>query len=220
MNHCDAYVSLGFNCEIGMQFVRIGYEVSSFFRYTFSPNESTLNLIRNDFRDIYLKENLVPHTDSMVRDVKYNIMFHSPLASALEPMTGQRRYRKDYDFDAVYANDYRKIVYFIDMWNALAGSEKRVVYFMKAEPNSGRAFAERVLATFHEKYPGHRFTIVYLQPESMREPDWSLPGLVNYYLPSFAPIESAHVVDTAAWDRLFAEYPLSPLLFIKGLAEK
>ena len=112
----DAYISLGSNCEAGFQLRRIGYNDSSFFRWTLSPYKSTFNLIQNDFKNLFLKENLVPVWDNMVEDTKYKISFHSKLLSKQDEVTKQRSFLDTYDFEQIYQSEYQKIQHFIQKW--------------------------------------------------------------------------------------------------------
>lgn len=205
----DAYVSLGFNCEPGLQFQRHGYHEGSFFRFTFSSLESTLALLRADFADVFLKENIVPHTDTLVRDVKYGVVFHSDLHSEVEATTGRREFKRDYNFDQVHRlYTTLTIQPLVQKWRALTASRQRVLYVLKLESGQGRDAAEAAHRTIQALYPAHRFCILCVQPETRREPDWNAPGLANRYLSRFAPIANAHDADHAGWDRLFAEFPL------------
>jgi hypothetical protein len=206
----DAYISLGDNCEAGLEFTRIGYAESSFFRFTSSLFESTYRLIDNDFGGIYRKENLVPVGEGvpMVRDVEYDIVFHSNLPHRKDPDTPQCRLIAGSVLDEIHAGEMSKIRHFIDKWNALTRSDREVLYFVKLPEGPGRILAGRLLDLFSRKYPGHRFTLLFLQTEDRREPDWGLPRVLNRYLPRFAPWQNAHDSDHAAWDRIFAELPL------------
>lgn len=205
----DSYISLGDNCEAGLQFERIGYHESSFFRYLYSPVESTIRLLENDFKGVFLRENLVPHqyNNHMVCDVKYDIYFHSQLVSAKDSQ-GNLYFLSDYNFEELYQQELGKVHYFIQKWEALAASGKRVLYLMKDELNPSREKAEHVTSLVRQRYPDHDFLLVYLQVETHREPEWNTPNLVNRYFPRFAPVTNAFDADLETWDSLFAEFPL------------
>jgi len=204
----NTYVSLGSNCEAGFQFKRIGYDESSFFRWTLSPYSSTYNLIKNDFQNLYLKENLVPVWNNMVEDHQYRISFHSHLLSKQNDQTGKRYFLTDYDFDKIYQEEYQKIQYFVNKWNSLVNSDKNVLYIIKEERHGSKSNAEKLLNLFKQKYPNHKFAIAYIQGQDKYEPDWGLDQLKNIYFPRFAPISQADDADTAAWDDLFNRFPL------------
>lgn len=205
----DAYVSLGHNCEAGLQFRRIGYEESSFFRFTSNSFESVLAVIRDDFAGVFQRDNLQPHTDDMVRNTLYEIVFHSDLRSAADPQSGRRHFLPAYDFDEVYGRkEAPKVRHLVAKWRALTRSQQDVLYVLKLDGADRRARALQLRAVFREKYPAHRSTILCLQTADPAEPNWGIPGLVNRHLPRFAPFDNAHDADTAAWDRLFQEFPL------------
>lgn len=207
----DAYVSLGNNCEVGLQFRRIGYEESSFFRFTSNSLESVLAIIRNDFAGVFQRENLQPHTDDMVMDTRYDIVFHSGLKSVENPGSAQRHFLPSYDFDEVYGcKDAPKVRHLVAKWHALTRSQQEVLYILKLNDENRRALATDLLALFREKYPAHRATILCLQTVDPAESDWEVPGLINRHFPRFAPFDNTHDADTAAWDRIFAEFPLRP----------
>lgn len=205
----DKYISLGSNCEAGFQFRRIGYDESSFFRWTLSSFDSTYKLIQNDFQDVYLQENLVPVWDNMVEDSKYNISFHSQLLSNKDPETNQRYFLDNDNFDIIYQEEYLKIEHFIQKWFSLVQSEQYVLYIIKQEKNSSRANAEKLLKLFEDKYPTHRYTIAYIQDKQFYEGNWQLPKLKNIYFSRFAPISQADDGEIADWDRLFQQFPLN-----------
>jgi len=205
----DAYVSLGDNCETGLQFRRIGYEESRFFRFTFNPFPQVLAVIRHDFGEVYERGNLRPHTDDMVCDTRFGVVFHSDLKSQLDPASGQRRFLSSYDFDEVYGRrDAPKVRHLVAKWRALTQSQQDVLYILKLNDDNRRALAQELLAVFRKKYPAHRATILCLQSVDPIEPDWGIPGLANRHMPCFAPFDNTHDADTAAWDRIFSEFPL------------
>lgn len=203
----NSYISLGSNCEAGFQFRRIGYEESSFFRWTYSPFQSTFNLINNNFKDIYLRKNLIPVWDNMVQDEKYNISFHSKLLSNKNE-NNKRFFLSNYDFDCIYKEEYQKIQYFIEKWYSLINSDKLVLYIIKEEKDGSKTQAEKMLNLFEQKYPEHKFTIAYIQHQQSREPDWGFDKLKNIYFSHFAPIDQADDGDIDSWNSLFSKFPL------------
>jgi hypothetical protein len=204
----DSYISLGSNCEAGFQFKRIGYNESSFFRWTLSSFESTYNLIQNNFQNLYLKDHLVPVWDNMVEDTKYKISFHSKLLSKIDQQNNRRYFLSDYNFDAIYQEEFQKLQYFVHKWNALVNSDQYVLYIIKQEQNSSKAQATKLLNLFEQKYPEHKFTIIYIQHKKYQEPDWGLNKLKNVYFPSFAPVDQADNGDIDSWNELFSKFPL------------
>jgi Putative papain-like cysteine peptidase (DUF1796) len=130
----DSYISLGDNCEIGLQFRRIGYEHSSFFRFTASPFKSTYQIIENDFQNIFLKENLVPRVcrdreTVMVRDTKYDIGIHAAMPY-VKTEKGKNLFIQNEAFNAAYDREYSKVRYLIEKWNSLVKSDQNVLYLI------------------------------------------------------------------------------------------
>ena len=205
----DAYISLGTNCEAGFQLRRIGYEESSFFRWTLSSYKSTFKLIQNDFADIYLKENLVPVWDNMVEDQEYKISFHSQMLSQKQDKDQPRKFLTSYDFNEIYQAEYQKIQHFIQKWFELVNSNKLVLYIIKEEQHGSKYNGKKLLDLFESKYPSHKFEIAYIQHEEKQEADWGFDKLNNIYFPRFAPISQADQGDIKSWDALFARFPLN-----------
>ncbi len=209
----DRYISLGDNCEAGLQFWRIGYDESSIFRFTIIDSDKLINIIENDFADIFCKENLIPASvDHMIRDIKTGIAFHSELYSAVDTSSGKRSFRDDYDFDEVFAKEKTKIAYFVRKWRKLVSSKERILYFIKKNQLSNREDAESILNTFMKHYPEHDFQILYIQPKSLYEPDWGYERLHNVYVDYLAPYDNTEEgADVQGWNKLFSQYPLKKL---------
>lgn len=208
----DHYISLGDNCEIGFEFRRIGYEYSNFFRFAFSPFNSTYKLINNNFQDVFSRENIRPHlvnadNTTMIIDKKYEICFHAKIPY-IETKEGNFFCIENENFDIAYTREYGKIRYFIDKWDSLVNSNKKVLYFIKSKNQTSRSNAEKLLKLFYTKYPKHDFSIVYLQLSSYYEQDWHIDHLYNRYIPKFAPLDQTHLGDSKAWDKIFSEFPL------------
>gem|GEM_PF-1794151 len=205
----DRYISLGDNCEAGLQFWRIGYDESSIFRFTIIDSDKLINIIENNFTDIFDRENLVPASvDHMIRDTKTGIAFHSELYSAIDPTNGKRSFRNDYNFDEVFAKEKTKVEYFVQKWRELTSSKERVLYFIKKNQCSNREDAENILNTFLKHYPEHDFLILYIQPITLFEPDWGFERLHNVYVDHLAPYDNTEEgADTTGWNELFRRYP-------------
>ncbi|NPA24730.1 MAG: hypothetical protein GXO34_02760 [Deltaproteobacteria bacterium] len=206
----DAYISLGDNCEPGLQFRRIGYQRSSLFRYTTVTSNALITLINNDFSDLFLKENLEPAAvDHMVFDRGSGMAFHSRLYSRFDPDIGKRTFRTDYDFDKIYRQEKNKVDYLVDKWHKLAASSQKVLYFFKNNQGSSRKEAVALRDTLANRYPEHDFLILYLQPRSLFEPPWGEARLANVYLDHLAPYDNAlKGADRQGWNHLFRNYPL------------
>jgi tetratricopeptide (TPR) repeat protein len=205
----DAYISLGSNCEAGLQFRRFGYEESSFFRFTLSSFAATFAALESDFAGMFKRDNIRPHTDGMVHDIGSGITFHSDLKSAINPQSGRREFLTEYDFDEVYGmNERPKIRHLIAKWRALTQSQQNVLYFLKLDDENPRERALCMADLFRRKYPGHQWTMLCFQSVDPTQADWNIPGVINRYVSRFAPIGNAYDADLQAWDRIFAEFAL------------
>lgn len=203
----DAYISLGDNCEPGLQFRRIGYEESSIFRFASIDSHFTLGLLKTDFAGFYKKENIIPAQDAMVRDAGTGIAVHSKMTSSIQG-DGERRFNKNYDFDVIYQKEKEKIDYLVKKWRDMVFSSKKVLYFFKRNFHSSREDAMLFYETFSALYPCHDWTILYIQSDEHKEEPWGMDRLKNEYLSVLAPYDDAHASDRAGWDRLFKKYPL------------
>jgi tetratricopeptide (TPR) repeat protein len=215
----DAYVSLGENCEAGLQFLRINYTESSFFRFTSNTWLSVLKILQNNFKDIFEKEYIVPRPKCkhMVKNTKYNIAFHSKLISTINHATGEQAFSLDYNFDEVFNNETNKINYLIQKWNNLMNSDKKILFILKNDSQEKRLKQkdlEKLVCLFLEKYSNRNFKIICLQLSKFKESKWKSEYLINHYFPYFAPRNSAKDADLKSWDNLFANYPLSQQLQI------
>ena len=216
----DSYISLGDNCESGLQFRRIGYEDSSFFRFTRYFSFSTLvKIINNDFKDIYLKNNLIPTTDNMVKDRFYNIIFHSRLKSHINKQN-QRVFNSNYDFDEIYNVELSKIYYLADKFRQIASSKKRCLYFLKSDYfDLTINDLESLIGIILDKYPNHLFDILYLTTKKknyrkLSEAHELSPlkdRIIIKYFSKFAPYDSALQSDRSAWNKIFVNFPLKKL---------
>jgi hypothetical protein len=210
-NLYDAYISLGDNCEAGLQLRRIGYEESSLFRFArYFSFQTLLNLIDKDFAELFLQENLVPMSDDMVKDKKYNIGFHSKLCSCLNEF-GDRAFEENDDFTKIYQHEYSKIKYLIYKWNSLVNSSKKVLYILKSSyfkiKHHDLIELSRLLSS---KYPRHNFEILALELEQYQEQqkDWQIDRVTQRFVSQFAPYEKAKFADSQLWDSVFADFPL------------
>lgn len=126
------FISLGNNCEIGFQFKRIGYDKSSFFRFASCKFPSLIKILENNFKDIYKFENLIPVTNTMVRDIKYNIAFHSQMTSKVINekrlfTMNERERKKIYDFEL------SKIKYLLKKQDEQFTSDQKKFFFLKTD---------------------------------------------------------------------------------------
>src|SRR6516225_7169551 len=75
------FESLGDNCEFGFVQRANGYEDGGLFRWSISPLEKLILCFDENFKDLYLFENLEPSAPDMVRDIATGLMFHTQMHS-------------------------------------------------------------------------------------------------------------------------------------------
>ena len=216
-NSFDAYISLGDNCEAGLQFVRIGYQESSFFRFTSSNFNTTFNIIKNDFSDIFNRDYIIPRPGCtrMVVNNKYKIAFHSKLSSTVDSQQNQY-FSLDYDFEEAFQDETNKINYLIGKWHKLMESDRKILFFLKNDSDKkylDEKMANKLRILLFKKYKNHNFKILCLQLDKFAEPQWKNPALINRYFPYFAPRTSAMHGSSpdSSWDKIFAEFPIRTL---------
>jgi len=196
----DYFVSLGNNCEIGLQLRRVGYDKSSFFRFTYCNYASLVNILENQFRDIFLLENLIPHTDNMVKDTKYNIVFHSKLHSTLRD--GSREFIRNKDFKEVYTQEFEKHNYLIQKDMALFRSKQKILFFIKSNMLLQMEQLDKLVDIFKKYNPDMKFQILYITPQ----PYISSNDFVSIEkISKYAPDANVHDVDLDYYNKLFMQ---------------
>jgi hypothetical protein len=107
------FESLGNNCELGFVLHAAGAVGGGLFKWTESPPESVLNLIKNDLLGFYQFENLFPFRSGMVWDSACRLGFHSKMISEKSGWIGSTTERMEiYDSElarqSVLAQRFRK----------------------------------------------------------------------------------------------------------------
>ena len=179
---------------------------ASFFNWTYCSYLSMKNIISNDFQELLEWNNLIP-TGIMVYDRRHDISFHGSVFHA----TNNGQY---VDLAKLHlASLQSKVCHLIDKWKKITGSGSFVTYFLKLlNSENARESACQLRELLKQKYPTHRFEIVVLQSleQTLAELDWNEPKIYNRYLERFASDERPDLSDDASWDRLFAEFPVTP----------
>lgn len=136
-----------------------GFCESGIFNWALTPFSSLIDLIRNDFEGIYKIENLVPYTNSMVKDTKYNISFHTAMCSELTK-NGLVFLHDAEERKKIYKEEYSKIGYFVDKWMNTVYSSQRIVYIVK---NSAGVSLSKIIELdllLQSKFPEHNYIII------------------------------------------------------------
>lgn len=201
----DYYISLGSNCEPGIQFRRIGYEESSLLRFAYTPPKSLLNLLEKDFEKLFLFENLVPHAHGMVRDEEYNIAFHSKMISKNK----NNEICFVSDVDSIYFDENEKVKYLVSKWRSLFSSvDSQTAYFIRDNFGLGKGYSLKILDFLREKHVANNFKLIHVQEDQCNDNDWGIEGICNEYITKFAPFNDVYSADESAWDIIFNKHPL------------
>jgi hypothetical protein len=196
----DEYISLGGRCETAFQFRRVlGRDSSSFFSWNVTPLPSLIRLLETDFAGILQPETLAPN-EWLVYDQSADYSFH---------LHGEGRKSKEHpDFLNNLAQFKEKADYLIQKLRDDARSGKRIAYFYRAEENYDlKPQAERVRDLLAALHGGINFTLIFVQEESRRTPDWNIEGVRNRYLTRFAPFNDQGDAHLLSWDKIFREFP-------------
>ncbi len=201
----DHYISLGDNCEVGLQFMRYGYNESSFFRYVACDIDSLANLIENEFNGIFLFENLVPSYDDMVRDVKYGIAFHSDMKSSI--VDGVRVFlHEEVERKQVYQAEYSKVIYLLEKWRSQILARESVLYFIKSNREINKEQFSAIFG-FIDPYGSGNVKLVNLVD---RDLDFYVKDgrLIYECVSRFAPFDRATDAVIGEYDYIFKKYGL------------
>lgn len=152
-------------------------------------------------------ENLYFHSESLIRDSKYEYMFHSDFPCSLD--TKFDNYEKELN------SNREKAAYLIAKLYKNASSDGRILYVHKyssllgiVDSDSARSKAEGMMQRLVRLHGARdNFDLVFVQPEDAREADWGVPNLKNRYLARLAPFADATDGHVQSWDRIFAEFP-------------
>lgn len=199
------YISLGDNCEVGLQLVRYGYNESSFFRYVACDIDALMNLINKDFDDVFGFVNVVPSYDDMVRDEKYNIALHSKMRSSL--VDGKRAFDLSSDGRAgLYSAEKSKVKYLLDKWREQIRNKESAVYFIKSNKDINEDEFKSILEFVDPENSG-RVKLVNLII-SERNADPVDERVVFERISRFAPYNQANDAVTEEYDIIFRKYGL------------
>jgi hypothetical protein len=199
------YISLGNNCEIGMALVKYGYDESSFLRYSGSSIDSLASLINNQFKDVFLLENLTSHYIHMLKDTYYDIRFHTSMKSKFNKEIKQWEFilkdKKQYE---IYIQEKAKIEYLIKKWYFQVQNYK-IIYFIK-----DTLFIEKKelikLINAIKSLGSENFEIYYISLTKWKSKCINynkIKHLTVSYVDYYAPIECAGKSDENNYKKIF-----------------
>ena len=209
-------ISLGWWCQTA-HYIRQHYsQQGQFFDWTQQSSQSIINLLRRDFRDVFLKENLLidPRTvDNRVVDRATNINFHHIFTRNLP---NKRVDQKTVDLE--YESAKAKVDRLINRWRELKYDKDQLV-FVRLAKQTDRNILELAdaLNTYFDRY----IVLIYIEPCTTGEPtviaDCDKFKIVKLHMPTY---ESANYLDMFAnqteWNTVI-EYiqQQAPLLLLK-----
>lgn len=203
----DYFISLGFNCETGLMFRRMGYDESSLFRYTLVGFESMVALIENKFEGLFEYENLFPVDKRMIVDQNKAIYFHTKMLSDVSDATNKYFIHSKEERYAIYREEKSKIDYFIQKWMNQIGSDSRILYFLKSEEPLTGTQIDRLREALQNL--GHQSDVeIVLLVKKEWNYSCSKQGVYVRELEFFPPIAQADASDIEGWKNIFNEFPL------------
>lgn len=200
IKYFDEYVSLGDNCEAGLNFFRIGYDYGSIFRFSSTPFDSLLRVLESNFVGLY--DEVEPIANNMVRCIRYEIAFHTKLHSY--EIYGRRQYLKDLDVKSIHADDILKLRYLVNKFKLERSNKIPILYILKNKNNISD-IALLKLKVLLDRY-GEGSEILLLGENCL--PRQVSNGIYIRSVDYFAPFNKALAFDINSWDKIFHEFPL------------
>ncbi|QKX15829.1 hypothetical protein [Microbulbifer sp. YPW1] len=207
----DEYISVGDNCEAGLNFWRIGYDYSSVFRFGRSDLLENMRLLEADFDGVY--ESVSPVSNDMVRCDKYNVSWHSSIKSALEG--GERKVLcSEIEAEKYRIEEKNKLMHLVKKWHQDLASNKKIAFFYKSNSEPDVASLQRFLDYLQYKCPSLSFKLIVVLTEEQRsllgDRLGALGGEVEVEVVKFfAPYHDAYSYSADCWDKIFSKYPVS-----------
>lgn len=206
----DAYISLGDNCEIGLNFHRIGYHYSSIFRFSMTPTDSLIKCLENRLSDLFVE--VEPVAGNMCRCKKYGISFHTKMHSKI--MDGQRVFIHPDLVSTIHKDDLLKVEYLKCKLIEDLSSSKDILYIIK----SNKGIPENKLSRIRDLIVGYGGKPTILHISTNEGVNYKMDGVIFESFPRFAPYSNAHDYDKSTWDYIFSKYGLREEVFNENLA--
>lgn len=161
------FESLGSNCEFGFVSHWAGVTEGSLFKWCLVDDFSHLiSALDAKFDGLYQGQNLTPRTETMVRDRRFGLNFHTKLKIGLEDGLLMFSDPKE-EWARVFEAEQHKMNYLVDKFlDGLRTQQK--IYVMRANTEIPVGVAETVLRTLRRI--GHCSLIVMRQADSANPP--------------------------------------------------
>lgn len=134
-NSYERFESLGDNCEFSFFLRDQGIDNGSLFKWALIKNYNSLvNLVKNDFKNLYQLENLEPSWSDMVLDKANDICFHTEIYSDQTNGKWTWRYPSDKNKE-IHNNETQKINYLIEKIRKSIRNEEKI-FVVKRNDNA------------------------------------------------------------------------------------
>lgn len=205
-NKYDEFESIGDNCEFAFFLRESGCDDGSMFRWTLIKNyESFLNLLNNDFKNIYKYENLVPSWQDMVLDKSCNICFHTTMYSDNISDRWQWRFSEEKNRE-IHGNELEKIEYLIDKFKKGVSSGNKT-YVLKSNSNNLDDLALKISKYLISK---GKCNILYVKEADKSNSSGSVRKITeNFFvgfIDRFADYSRANEYSRQGWELLLKSY--------------
>lgn len=205
-NEYEDFESIGDNCEFAFFLRESGYDDGSMFRWTLIKNyESFLNLLNNDFNNIYKYENLVPSWQDMVLDKSCDICFHTTMYSDNSSDCWQWRFSEE-ENRKIHSKELEKIQYLVEKFKKGVSSGNKT-YVLKNNANNLDDLALRISNYLKSK---GTCNLLYVKEASGSNLSGNVRKLAeNFFvgfIDRFADYSRANEYSRQSWESLLKNY--------------
>ena len=203
----DEYISIGDNCEAGLNFWRIGYDYSTIFRFSRGNLKDYLLLLNENFEGGL--ESFRAISDDMICCNKYRVSWHSDIKSKM--LDGKRIIIKDpSDVECLISKEKDKLGYLMTKWRQDINSSKRIAFFYKNNDVIDLSDVENFVSYVKGINPNLLFKVIVLHHEGQilkgLLPECSILEEIKF----FAPYNDAYGYSVDCWNNIFNKHPINP----------
>lgn len=202
--------SLGSNCEYGFFQRFSGYEPSSLFRWAITPVENLIRFLELK-PEIFRRNDIRPHSQTMIADAGSGFKFHSKLArghAGDTPILAEGE-----EFERIYGDEKAKFDFLFSKFFRQARFNP-AVYVIRSNPNRLQESRMRELATLLREMNEEHHLLWVEADDSAGAPvlqdlgDGLLQGRVD----RLTTYEAANNIDEEGWARLMSAVSEHPLV--------
>jgi hypothetical protein len=177
-------ISLGWWCQTALNIHRHYSQQSQFFDWTQQSTASIIRLLRTDFQDVFLKENLViteKKFDNRVIDRNTGVNFHHAFTRDSRHLSVNQD-----TIDAEYESAKAKVDRLINRWRELKHTPDQLVFVRLAKTiDSNILELADALNTYFDRY----IVLIYIEPYTTGEPtviaDCNKFKIVRLHIPNY-----------------------------------